>query len=89
LPVHGKPREAQIAQRAISGADRFAAALIVKIRGYTGMKRIMLVVTMAASIAITGCAAPPPDLVEKINAAYHTRFPVAEQTGAAQAPGPP
>jgi type IV pilus biogenesis protein CpaD/CtpE len=88
LSVQGKPREAKL-RNAQSAAPIAAAALIVKIRGYTGMKRIMLVVTMAASLAIAGCAAPSPDLVEKINAAYHTRFPVAEQTGAAQAPGPP
>ena len=51
------------------------------------MKRIMLVLTMVAAMVIAGCAAPSPDLVAKINAAYHTRFPVAGQAGAAKPPG--
>jgi hypothetical protein len=53
------------------------------------MKRIMLVMTLAVSVAIVGCADPSPDLVAKINAAYHTRFTVANQNDTVTVPNPP
>jgi hypothetical protein len=54
-----------------------------------GMKRVMLVVTLAAFVAIIGCADSAPDLVAKINAAYHTRFTVANQNDTVTVPSPP
>ena len=58
-------------------------------RGNMGMKRVMLVVTLAAFVAIIGCADSAPDLVAKINAAYHTRFTVANQNDTVTVPSPP
>ena len=46
------------------------------------MKRIIFMLTVAASVVIVGCANSPPDLVAKINAAYHTRFDVGPQSDA-------
>ena len=43
------------------------------------MKRVILMLTLVASVAIVSCADSSPDLVAKINAAYHTRFTVANQ----------
>ena len=53
------------------------------------MKRVMLAVTLAVSVAIVGCADSSPNLVAKINAAYHTRFTVTTQSDTVTAPNPP
>ena len=44
------------------------------------MKRVILVLMMAASAAFVSCAAPSPQLVAKLNAAYHTTFHVDRQS---------
>ena len=53
------------------------------------MKRVILVVTLTISVAIAGCADSTSDLVAKINAAYHTRFTVANQNDTVTVPSPP
>jgi hypothetical protein len=58
-------------------------------RGNIEMKRVILVVTLTISVAIAGCADSTSDLVAKINAAYHTRFTVANQNDTVTVPSPP
>jgi hypothetical protein len=50
------------------------------------MKRVMILLAVAVSIMGTGCTDPSSDLVAKINAAYHTRFYVADQNDMSTAP---
>jgi hypothetical protein len=50
------------------------------------MKRIVLILLVIAAAGSAGCADPGPELVAKINAAYHTRFFVAMPDDIAASP---
>jgi hypothetical protein len=62
------------------------AAFLSKTRGNTGMKCVIFMLMTAALVAVVGCA-DSPDLVAKINGAYHTRFDVASPTDTTTVPG--
>jgi hypothetical protein len=63
------------------------AAFLSKTLGNTGMKRVIFMLMMAALVAVVGCA-DSPDLVAKINGAYHTRFDVATPNNTTTVPSP-
>jgi type IV pilus biogenesis protein CpaD/CtpE len=51
------------------------------------MKRVIFALIVAASGAVVGCAESDPDLVAKINTAYHTSFYVPTPNATTTVPG--